>query len=92
MPPRLRADLRNTIQIEPLQIPLPKSDDTPLYGTRLSTVILVHRDGRVMFVERDIWTVDAEGKARMGDAKQQRIFRFHLQPNKSPEHDDEDVS
>lgn len=27
------------------------------YGTRLSTVLLVAKDGRVRFVERDVWTL-----------------------------------
>ena len=29
-----------------------------LYGTRLSTVVLIKRDGEVLFVERDVWQLD----------------------------------
>ncbi|KAK7681627.1 hypothetical protein QCA50_015361 [Cerrena zonata] len=78
-PPRERGELRNTIHIEPLTIGV-QSPDTPpdYYGTRLSTVILVGRDGRTLFIERDIWTLDAENKLTRGDAKHQRAFRFHL--------------
>lgn len=35
-----------------------------LYGTRLSTVVLIKRDGQVLFVERDIW--------QLGDRHQDR--------------------
>lgn len=83
MPPRNRADLRNTIQIEPMQIPMPKSDDGPLYGTRLSTVILVKHNGSVLFVERDIWSLDSKNKVSRGDAKQQRVFTFNLEQKPS---------
>ena len=69
----------NTIHIEPLTIGA-QSPDTPpdYYGTRLSTVILVGRDGRTLFIERDIWTLDDENKVTRGDAKKERVFRFHL--------------
>ena len=32
------------------------------YGTRLSTVLLVGRDGRVRFVERDVWVLNHKHK------------------------------
>lgn len=80
MPPRVRADLRNTIQIEPLQVKVAQSDDGPLYGTRLSTVILVRRDGKVLFVERDIWLLGEENKAFKAANTNDRVFTFHLEP------------
>lgn len=76
-PPRARAELRNTIQIEPLLVPLPKAADGPFYGTRLSTVILVRRDGSVVFRERDIWSLDAEDKIHKAE-REDRVFRFKL--------------
>jgi hypothetical protein len=55
------------------------------YGTRLSTVILVRRDGSVLFVERDIWSLPVqEGKhedarpTKCEPASRDRTFRFHL--------------
>lgn len=80
-PPRDRSELRNCIQIEPLPISLSKSSDTSAadyYGTRLSTVILVRRDGQTVFVERDIWTRDEKNGVKKADTKSQRHFRFHV--------------
>lgn len=34
------------------------SEGAESYGTRLSTVILIRKDGSVLFIERDIWKVD----------------------------------
>lgn len=31
------------------------------YGTRLSTIILVKRDGSVVFRERDVWKITNQG-------------------------------
>jgi len=76
-----RAELRNTIQVEPLLLPAGESADTPsrqYYGTRLSTVMLVRRDGAVLFIERDIWTLDSEGQLTKGDVNGQRVFRFRI--------------
>lgn len=78
-PPRVRGELRNTIQIAPLQIPFAGSADDPLYGTRLSSVILVHRDGSALVIERDIWTLNAEGRAEKADPTSERTFRFKLE-------------
>ena len=49
-----------------------------VYATRLSTVVLVRRDGSVLFIERDIWTLDGENKVTKADAKKQRTFRLRL--------------
>jgi uncharacterized protein with NRDE domain len=78
-PPRARSELRNTIQIEPLEVPLAESaTEGPLYGTRLSTVILVRRDGTAVFFERDVWVLDAQGRAHRGDPAAMRAFEFKL--------------
>jgi len=97
-PPRDRSGLKNVIHVEPVSVKGPLSneeDDSQhprgcsLYGTRLSTVILVRRSGEVVFVERDIWTLDDDagerdddddggggGGARLADAKSERTFKF----------------
>ena len=76
--PVVRGDLRNTIRIDPLEVPV-NSEETWIYGTRLSTVILVRRDGQAVFVERDIWKLGSDGKPVKGDwPKGDRIHRFHL--------------
>ena len=49
-----------------------------MYGTRLSTVLLVRRDGHVLFIERDIWRLDNEGNVVRGDPRESRVFRFWL--------------
>lgn len=30
------------------------------YGTRLSTVVLIRRDGNATFIERDIWALESQ--------------------------------
>jgi uncharacterized protein with NRDE domain len=57
--------------------------DTPdaFYGTRLAQVILVRRNGRVTYVERDVWTLDDHGAPVRASAADVRSFRFHLGPN-----------
>ncbi|KAF9451858.1 hypothetical protein P691DRAFT_806522 [Macrolepiota fuliginosa MF-IS2] len=56
------------------------------YGTRLSTVLLVRRDGSVLLIERDIWRLGKSGKPErlnyrekrgVGDVKE-RCFEFKL--------------
>ncbi|KLO06270.1 hypothetical protein SCHPADRAFT_910444 [Schizopora paradoxa] len=66
--PSNRLQLRTSIQIAPLAMTASLHPDaTPhphpaphhvYYGTRLSTVLLVGRDGRVRFVERDVWVLN----------------------------------
>jgi len=59
------------------------------YGTRLSTVLLIRRDGSVVFIERDVWRLGADGKPERLDYKegrkegdvQQRVFEFQLNLN-----------
>jgi uncharacterized protein with NRDE domain len=47
------------------------------YGTRLSTVLLVRRDGTVLFIERDIWKL-VDGKAVKPEPPTERRFRFNI--------------
>lgn len=51
--------------------------DAP-YGTRLAQVILVRRDGRVTFIERDVWMLDDTGATVRASADNMRSFIFHL--------------
>lgn len=83
-PVRQRSELRNTVQVKPLSINLTTPGDasadsaaaqTSWYGTRVSTVVLVGRDGRVLFVERDIWKLQ-DGVPIEGDPREDRVHRF----------------
>lgn len=50
-----------------------------LYGTMLSTVILIKRNGEVLFIERDVWGRDPDGMPmRSTDHSTDRLFRFNL--------------
>ena len=50
------------------------------YGTRLSTVILIRRDGSATFIERDVWALDEHGRVVKRDSGHDRVFRFAIQP------------
>jgi uncharacterized protein with NRDE domain len=50
-----------------------------MYGTRLSTVLLVKKSGEALFIERDIWQL-VDGKPVMAD-RSQRTFRFRVFPH-----------
>lgn len=71
-PPRDRSELRNTIQVDPIQF------TNDVYGTRLSTVVLVKHSGEVVFTERDRWTLDPQGRPILADPSSQRVFRFKI--------------
>ncbi|KAI9058562.1 DUF833-domain-containing protein [Trametes sanguinea] len=80
-----RSELRNTILVDPLLIQTKESSDEPCpnyYGTRLSTVILIRRDGTALFIERDVWTLDDKGCVARGDPGRDRIFRFQIEPDR----------
>ena len=74
--------MRNSIQIPPISVPhgLPPTVEPAgihiIAGTRVSTVLLVRRDGQVLFVERDVWKLDDKGKTSRGDPRDARVFRF----------------
>jgi uncharacterized protein with NRDE domain len=72
-PPRDRSELRNTIQVEPLH------DAIDVYGTRLSTAVLVKHSGEVVFTERDRWKLDVQGQPILADPSSQRVFRFKIE-------------
>lgn len=89
-----RAHLRETIQVRPLPINLGSSSSSSsesiakFYATRLSTVLLVRKDGRVVFIERDVWkngpsrTADDEpgqGPVLNDDSSSDRRFTFQMQ-------------
>ncbi|KAI0632287.1 NRDE protein-domain-containing protein [Trametes polyzona] len=80
-----RSELRNTILVDPLPIGARESPDggaaPNYYGTRSSTVILIRRDGAALFIERDIWTLDDDGRVQRGDPGRDRVFRFQIEPD-----------
>uniref|UniRef100_A0A8H7XQL1 NRDE family protein n=1 Tax=Psilocybe cubensis TaxID=181762 RepID=A0A8H7XQL1_PSICU len=74
-----RKELRNTIQVLPIPLMLEGSSNlTPrYYGTRLSTVLLVKKNGDVLFIERDIWKL-VDGQPVKPVPPTERSFRFKL--------------
>ncbi|RXK37353.1 hypothetical protein M231_05340 [Tremella mesenterica] len=56
----------------------PKQGEGRWYGTRLSTVIIVRDDGRVVFVERDVSTLSEDGREAI-KGKGERRFEFVAQ-------------
>ncbi|KAG9078051.1 hypothetical protein FRC06_008557 [Ceratobasidium sp. 370] len=57
-----------------------KSRRADYYCTRLTTVVLVRRDGKVDFVERDVWQkVEGEAEPVKADKTSQRRFCFQVQ-------------
>jgi len=74
-------DLEDTICVDPIL----RSSGAPgtgpeLYGTRLSTVLIIRRNGEGLFIERDAWKLAADGKIIKGDdPRSDRIYRFQLQ-------------
>ncbi|ESK85415.1 ser thr-rich protein t10 in dgcr region [Moniliophthora roreri MCA 2997] len=73
-----RGDLRKTVQVCP--IPANWGEKPSHYGTRLSTVLLIRRDGQATFIERDIWKlVDGKVTKMDVDSPSERTFRFTLE-------------
>lgn len=72
-----RSELRNTVQVKPLSVNLGSDSESSYYGTRTSTALLIRRDGRVLFIERDIWKLK-DGKVIQGNKSSDRVFRFQL--------------
>ena len=54
------------------------SQSKEYYGTRLTTIILVRRDGRVTFVERDIWSIGKDGGLVGMRKDSERRFNFDI--------------
>jgi len=48
-----------------------------VYATRLSTVLLIRKDGGVLLIERDAWKLVDE-KVTKAEPPSERIFRFQL--------------
>ncbi|KAF9644070.1 DUF833-domain-containing protein [Thelephora ganbajun] len=90
--PNIRYELRNTIQVVPFALSpqdtgnaestkqaLHDSCPRAAYGTMLSTVILVKRNGEALFVERNIWGHGPDDiPAKSTDRSTDRVFRFKL--------------
>lgn len=62
------------------QAPLLAADANVLYGTRLSTILLVKKSGEAVFIERDIWQL-VDKKPLRADPQSQRVFRFRVDPH-----------
>jgi uncharacterized protein with NRDE domain len=77
-PPRERGELKNTIFVPPLSTSSKTGGPPSLYGTRLAQVLLVRRDGRVTYIERDIWALDGTGAAVRASPENTRSFIFRL--------------
>lgn len=96
--PADRAELRNTIHVAPLRVPLHEgaggaagtSPSHMYYGTRLSTVILIRRDGHVTFIERGVWALEGTegggGAAPKRDSGGDRVCRFQIPRDPCAEH------
>ncbi|TDL25383.1 DUF833-domain-containing protein [Rickenella mellea] len=77
------SQIRHNIEVTPFHLDpnlLPEADayGSHYFGTRLSTVILVRRDGTVLFVERDIWRLGCHGHPVKAERGSERVFEFHL--------------
>lgn len=67
--------------MEPIALPNPNGSNHTVheyYGTRLSTVILVRRDGQVLFAERDVWKLSPEGDVAEAKSEDDCMFRFQI--------------
>lgn len=78
-PPKEHADLRSTIHVEPLLVSPGDGKPAEKYATRLSTVILIRRDGSALFIERDIWKLDEAGELTTADFDDPSERAFRLQ-------------
>ncbi|KAK0504365.1 NRDE protein-domain-containing protein [Armillaria luteobubalina] len=67
-----RSELKKAIHVVPLSI------EGRMYGTRLSTVLLVRKNGEALFIERDIWKLDPDGTVTRAPPSSQRLYRFQL--------------
>ncbi|KAG8725407.1 hypothetical protein FRC11_001832 [Ceratobasidium sp. 423] len=60
---------------------LGSEDRMDYYGTRLTSVLIVRRDGQVIFVERDVWVQKKEAgePEKSLDTGSRRRFEFQLE-------------
>ncbi|KAI5980911.1 NRDE protein-domain-containing protein [Pisolithus albus] len=79
-PPTSRAELCNTIQVDPILLRVSGSSNIGAGAatTSLPPVILVKRTGEVVFVERDRWAQGEERKPVLASTSSQRVYRFKL--------------
>jgi hypothetical protein len=78
-----RQDLCKTVQVIPF--PVVFDGQNTYYGTRLATVLLIRRDGQVLFIERDMWELGPDGLPTKADPPKERTFRFKINlDNQSP--------
>jgi len=73
-----RSHLSNTVQVTPISIKLSDNATPAIYATRLSTVLLIRRNGEIHFVERDVWQTGHDGKPVMAESSSARVFHFRL--------------
>lgn len=85
-----RDDLRGAMCVDPLEVDI-GAGIKGFYATRLSTVILVRKDGSVLYRERDVWKLTEPALAasdpgsgsaapvpEAGDPKEDRTLGFQL--------------
>ncbi|KAG6813017.1 hypothetical protein H0H92_014755 [Tricholoma furcatifolium] len=74
-----RSQLRNTVHVLPFPITLEGVTITGnnSYGTRLSTILLIKKNGEALFIERDMWRLEG-GQVAKANPESQRIFRFQV--------------
>ena len=72
------AELPKSCAVQVVPILLVSDGRSTYYGTRNSTVLLVRRDGQVLFIERDIWELGPDGVPYKADPPTERKFRFKI--------------
>jgi len=74
-----RSELRKTVQVSPIAISTISGNlPSALYGTRLSTILLVRNNGQVVFIERDVWKLGDAGVPIKADPPTERKYNFKL--------------
>jgi len=71
------SQLYESIQVKPFALRVDSMEAYELCATRVSTVVLIRHDGRVVFIERDIWKLDGD-RAVPGDPADDRKFEFSI--------------
>ncbi|KAG5643338.1 hypothetical protein DXG03_001057 [Asterophora parasitica] len=76
-----RSQLRNTVHVAPFPITLEGVPNmtSNMYGTRLSTILLIKKNGEAVFIERDVWRLE-NGQVVHAEPTSQRVFRFQVKP------------
>ncbi|PVF97677.1 hypothetical protein CPB86DRAFT_785632 [Serendipita vermifera] len=75
--PHSKDELRGAIRVDPVPLNI-GAGLQGWYGTRTASIILVRKDGFVLYRERDVWILDSEGKPQLGDPKNDRQLNFWL--------------